>query len=205
MELTPSQLAKHWPNAGTALWNGVAAASAAVFAKYEIDTPLRVAHFMAQISHESAGGSRLVENLNYSAQRLMEVWPKRFPTLLVATPYERNAKALAIKVYGSRLGNRPGTDDGWTYRGHGLIQLTGLDAYVAIKQASGLDIVTSPEIASAPESCLEIAAALWAWKKINPYADDDDLRRVTLLINGGYVGMNARAAWLKTWKAEIGV
>src|SRR5438105_15847445 len=98
------------------LRDGVVAAAPAVFAKYGINTPLLIAHVMAQISHECGAGHDVIENMSYSAGRMMQVWPSRFPTMASAAPYANNPKALANKVYNGRMGNRTGTDDGFNFR-----------------------------------------------------------------------------------------
>jgi hypothetical protein len=105
-----------WPNGDAkipGLRDGIAASAPAVFAKYGIDSPKLVAHVMAQISHECGAGHEVVENLNYTAGRMMQVWPQRFPTMAAAAPYAGNPRALANKVYNGRMGNASGSDDGW--------------------------------------------------------------------------------------------
>lgn len=160
-------------------------------ARYQIDTPRRVAHWLAQLHHESAGFMRLVENLNYSAERLMVVWPGRFPTLSSAKPYARNARALANKVYGGRMGNdKP--DDGWRYRGRGWTMITGKDNYEAYGKLIGVDLVANPEMAGEPDTAARIAAAFWSSKGLNLLADKDELAVITKRINGGLTGLPDR-------------
>lgn len=136
-----------------------------------ITTPRRVRHWLAQLHHESAGLTILEENLSYSAERLTQVWPKRFPSLAAAAPFARNPRKLANKTYGGRLGNHL-PDDGWTYRGRGLIQLTGRANYAAASGWSGLNLVDAPDLAmtAAPN----IAAAFWAHHGLNEIVDADD-------------------------------
>lgn len=206
MNITFEQLQKLWPHAHVDLLHGIANASVAVFSKHKIDTPRRVAHFLAQCSHESNGGSVLTENLFYTTpERLMRVWPKRFPNPSSTRAYLRNPSMLARLVYGGRMGNRPGTDDGSRFIGRGIVQLTGRDAYERIGKVAGLDLVDQPELASANDTCLAIAGAFWASKPLNEAADADDVRQVTLLVNGGTNGLDDRVRWLKLWKAELGV
>ena len=100
---------------------------------------LRAEHFLAQVLHESGGLLRLVENLNYTAERLVEVWPSRFPTLEAAEPFAHNAHALANQVYGGRMGNTD-PEDGWRYLGRGLLQLTGRASYTKVGAALGIDL-----------------------------------------------------------------
>jgi putative chitinase len=179
-----------------------------------IVTPRRIRHFMAQVGHESLGFTRLVENLNYSAPRLVAVWPRRFPTVTAALPYAHNPERLAEKVYGGRLGNtHPG--DGWKYRGGGWIELTGLDNYRRGERWSGLPLVTQPELARAPGPAAVIAASFWQAEGLNEIVDADageplvvnlaqrlklneadDLREASEAVNGGTVGLEDRAAQL---------
>ncbi|MEQ1528255.1 MAG: hypothetical protein ABL925_02995 [Methylococcales bacterium] len=172
------------------------------------DSPLRVAHFMAQILHESGGLSIQFENLNYSAERLPKVWPSRFKPKGPLNPadYAHNPQRLANEVYGKRMGNT-GANDGYTYRGRGLIQLTGKDSY---KQATSIlrkAAPTAPDLVAAPDEvigskwCLAIAAAEWASKGCNALADQDDIRKITRAINGGLIGLAARMEWVKRTKA----
>jgi putative chitinase len=201
--LTPQLLAKLWPHAPEDLRAAVVAQSRQVFARYKINTPLRVAHFMAQISHESDGGVITQENLSYrTAQRIAEVWPKRF-TVETAAEYTNNARKLASKVYNGRMGNRAGTDDGFTYRGRGLLQITGRDSYRDIGAATGLDLEDDPDKAFQPQYALEVAAAEFAKLGCLSYCDKDDLRGVTLRVNGGYIGLDSRRVWLARWKQAM--
>lgn len=164
---------------------------------------LRVSHFMAQVLHESAALTRTTENLRYSAQRLIKVWPQRFLPRGPLDPdrYADDEARLANEVYGGRLGNdRPG--DGYLYRGRGLLQLTGKDSYA---QAAGVlqtgypsapDFVAYPDAVISARWCLGAAAAIWVAKECNEAADDDDIVLVTRRINGGTVGLTERRRWL---------
>jgi putative chitinase len=154
---------------------------------WEITTPRRIAHFLGQLAHESRGFTRLEEGLSYSAKRLMEVWPSRFPNLPVARQYANNPEALAEKVYGGRMGNaEPG--DGYRYRGRGLIQLTGRDNYAAFGELLGLDLIGSPGLASEPANAARIAGAFWGRRRLNTLADIDDVTGITVAINGAANG-----------------
>jgi putative chitinase len=196
--------ARRWPRAPHGLIDAIVAAAPVVLDRYKINTPRRLAHFMAQVSHECGGGTITEENLRYSAVRMTQVWPSRFRTISAAQPYAYNPKALATKVYNGRMGNRVGTDDGWIYRGRGLIQITGRDGYVQVGKVSGLDLVSNPAMANEPKSALEVAAAFWTWKKLNSVADTDSLTAVTRIVNGGTTGLADRQVWLNRWKAELG-
>lgn len=164
-------------------------------ARWGIDTPRRQALWLAQIGVESAALSTLEENLNYSAQRLTEVWPKRFPTLAAAAPFARNPQALAERTYGGRFGNRPeGSGDGWRYRGRGLKQLTFHDNYAAYKAASGRDVVTAPEQLTVPAIAADSAGWYWAKERCNELADAGNIAMLTRAINGGLNGFEQRKA-----------
>jgi putative chitinase len=171
--------------------SGLAPALSAACVAWNITPPRRLPHFLGQISHESSGFTRMVENLNYSAKRLTEVWPNRFPTLEAATPYARNPEALANKTYGGRMGNtEPG--DGWKYIGRGLIQLTGRANYKLYGELLGLPLEEDPNLAHWPEPAARIAAAFWSRNNLNALADKDDLTAITRKINGGTAGLADR-------------
>ncbi len=203
--LTRENFAKLWPHAHAELVDGIIRSQGEAFRLGEIGSNLRLVHFLAQASHECAGGTVLEENLNYSAKRLTEVWPKRFPTELVAAPYAHSPKALGIKSYGGRMGNQPGpSSDGYDFRGRGFIQLTGREAYVRVGKLCGLDLVAFPDLASKPSSALKVACGAWLMDKGNAPADLDNVQAVTLAINGGTNGLADRTEWLKRWKQELG-
>ena len=164
----------------------------------------RLQYFLAQLGHESNGLTHKEENLNYSATRLMEIWPNRFPTLAIAQKYDRDPEKLANFVYGGRMGNvDPG--DGYKYRGRGYIQLTGRETYREIGKVAGLDLESSPELAAKPENAIRIACAFWTWKKINPSCDVGDFTAVTKRINGGTNGLSDRLEWLSKVQAVVKV
>jgi putative chitinase len=175
---------------------------------YEIINPPRKQMFISQIALESGEFNHLEENMNYSAFRLVKVWPNRFPTVKSAEPYARNPEALANKVYSNRMGN--GTEqsgDGWRYHGRGLIQLTGKDNYKTIG-----GIINMPEIVEDPEMLLDrnvaclSAAAFWEMKGLNEIADKDDLAaymEVTKKINGGLTGLSERLEYWRRAKIHI--
>lgn len=196
-------LSRRWPRAPHGLIDAIVQTAPQALARHKIDTPLRLAHFMAQVSHECGGGTITEENLRYSAVRMTQVWPSRFRSVAAAQPYAYNPKALANKVYNGRMGNRPGSDDGWNYRGRGLIQITGRDGYAQVGRIAGIDLVASPEMANNPLFALDIAAAFWAWKRLNPIAETDNLVAVTKVVNGGTNGLADRKVWLARWKAEL--
>lgn len=145
--------------------------------------------FLGQVLHESAGLTHLAENLNYSAARLCEVWPHRFPTLEDAAPYANNPEALANYVYGGRMGNnKPG--DGWRYRGRTPIGLTGFDNYNFVGDLMGQDLIDLPELMEQPRYALEASIA-W-WENRIPDSMLGDPEKVTKRVNGGLIGLADR-------------
>ncbi len=193
-----------WPNGDQkipGLRAGIIATAPAVFAKYGITSPLVLAHVMAQISHECGAGLFVVENMSYTAQRMMQVWPSRFPSLASALPYAGNPRALANKVYNGRMGNRVGSDDGYNFRGRGGSQTTGREGYERVKRQTGLDVVNHPEILIDPKYFLECAVSDFINCGCMPYAKADDLVGVTRKLNGGQIGIADRRGWLARWKA----
>jgi putative chitinase len=180
-----------------------------IFDRYEISTtPLRVIHFMAQVLEESAGLTIQFENLNYSPQRLAKVWPSRFKPKGPLDPeaFAHNPQKLANQVYGGRMGNTD-PDDGYTFRGRGLLQLTGKESYRGATSAlraqtpAAPDFVTSPDEVISAQWCLAVAAAEWLSKGCNVLADQDSVRTVTRAINGGLIGLADRIEWTKRTRA----
>jgi len=208
VNVTPSQTLRLAPNARSSYREAIENGQAILDESEISATPLRVAHFMAQILHESGGLAIQFENLNYSAQRLPVVWPTRFKPRGPLDPaeYAHNPQKLANEVYGGRMGN-VGPNDGFTYRGRGLMQLTGKASY---KEATDIlrrhhpdapDFVASPDEVISPKWCLAVAAAEWVEKGCNGLADADDIRKITRAINGGLVGLADRTEWSRRTKA----
>ena len=169
---------------------------------YGVNTMPRWAAFIAQVAHESAQFTRLVENLSYSVRGLMTTWPKRFPTEAAAKPYARNPEKLANFVYANRLGNGPPEGgDGWKYRGRGLIQVTGKANYAAAGTALGLPLVAQPAMLERPSDAVRSAAWFWQTHHLNELADANSLdafEAITRRINGGFTGLAERVAlWHK--------
>jgi putative chitinase len=154
--------------------------------KYEINTPLRQAAFLSQCFHESGNLSKVEEGLNYSAQRLTEVWPKRFPTLAIAQQYAGNPSKLANKVYADRMGNGDeASGDGYRYIGAGLIQLTGKDNQFLYALQADRDVLTIGDYLRTPEGACDSAAWFWSLVGASAYADKEDFDGVCDLINLG--------------------
>ncbi len=170
-------------------------------AKFEINTPLRLAHFLAQCGHESGGFKLTKENLNYSAKGLNGIFKKYFPTLESALLYERKPEKIANKVYGGRMGNGDETTgDGSKYCGRGFIQLTGKDNYTAFGKSINEDIASNPEKVSSNYALL---SAAWFFNKngLHKMADggasDAVVTSITKRVNGGTIGLEDRIKHFK--------
>lgn len=200
--MTPAQLRQIMPKAPGA-WLDALCVTAP---KWGIDTPMREAHFVAQLAHESAQFTRLEENLNYSAKRLLEVWPSRFPFASEAARYANSPEKLANRVYANRLGNGvEASGDGWRYRGRGPIQITGRGNYKAAGDAVGIDLVATPEAVLRPVVGCDVAGWFWQSRKLNALADLDNIRHITMRINGGSHGLEDRRGWLSIAKTVLRV
>lgn len=163
------------------------------FTRFGIVSTRQQAAFLGQCMHESNHFKSLTEGLSYSAERLMKVWPKRFPTLESAQPYARNGKALANKVYANRMGNRDeASGDGGRFCGRGCIQLTGATSYYQAGKALGVDLWANPELVATPKYAMLTAGWFWATHKCNEVAEDGDWTKLTKIINGGTVGLDDR-------------
>ena len=163
------------------------------FQRYEINTPLRMAAFIGQCSHESGNFKVLHENLNYSAERLCKVWPSRFPSLEEAKPFHRNPDMIANKVYSGRMGNNE-AGDGALYIGRGCIQPTGKDSYTLAGDALGADFMHSPDLVAIPKYAALTAGWFWNKRGLNKEADARDYTAMTKKINGGLIGLDDRVA-----------
>jgi putative chitinase len=163
------------------------------FAKYDISTPQRQACFIGQCAHESGNFKTLEENLHYSATRLMAVWPSRFPSLDVADQYANNPEKIANKVYAGRMGNVEDSD-GFAFRGRGLVQLTGREAYANCGSGMGVDLINNPDMLFDPKYAALSAAWFWNKKGLNALADAQDYETMTKRINGGLIGLDDRKA-----------
>lgn len=201
--LTFDALCQRWPHANHSLVEGMVATAPLAFSKYGLTTPTEQADLLAQISEETGGGTALEENLNYSASRLCQVWPRQFPSLSAALPYAYSPRVLADRVYGGRGGNAPGTDDGWNFRGRGGIQITFRGNYSLIKTLTGLNVLNYPDILSDPRFFLECAAAWWKHAGLNKDADSGNFRAETLVLNGGYTNLALREQWRAIWRSEL--
>ena len=161
-------------------------------AKFNITTPLRLSHFLAQCGHESGGFKALVENLNYGSKGLLGTFPKYF-NLTTATQYERKPEMIASKVYGGRMGNGPeSTKDGYKFRGRGYIQLTGKDNYTAFDKFVDEDILGNPDLVATK---YPLMSAAWffdknkLWDVCDKGATTEVVTAVTKRVNGGVIGL----------------
>ena len=189
-------------------------------AEFEINTPERVAAFIAQTAHESGGYTMLVENLNYSDTTMAAVWPNRFAVLgadkkpikengknvpnAFAKALHRKPEAIANTVYSNRMGN--GTiesGDGWKHRGMGLKQLTGKDNHKRCGDSLGVDFVSEPSLLLEPKWAAMSAGWFWSTNKLEVFADNDDLEGQTKKINGGLIGIDDRKKRYKDCLASM--
>jgi putative chitinase len=178
-------------------------------AEFSISTPQRIAGFLSQCAHESGGFERLQDNLNYSADGMAGIWPRRFAVLGPdGKPVKKNGKnqpnkfALALHrkpemianvVYSNRMGNGPTeSGEGWKYRGRGLKQLTGKDNHRACSAGLGVDLVSNPDLLLEPVYAARSAAWFWSTNKCNAFADAEDIEGLTRKINGGLIGIDDR-------------
>jgi len=162
------------------------------FQRFNILTPLQQASFIGQCGHECGNFKILEENLNYKAEALMKLWPKRFDAAK-AQACARNPKLIANTVYSNRMGNRDeSSGDGFRFRGRGCIQLTGHANYYHAGQACGVDFVLEPELVATPRYAAMTAGWFWSTHKLNQYADTRDFTMMTKKINGGTIGLNDR-------------
>ena len=164
-----------------------------ILVEYEIDSPERVAAFLAQCAHESGGFKAIKENLNYKASSLRKVFPKYFPTDELAEQYAHNQEAIANRVYGNRMGNgNEHSGDGYAYCGRGLIQLTGHDNYKAFADSLSSSMEEIVEFLQTFEGCVQSACWFWETNDLNTLADSGDIKAMTKRINGGYIGLEDR-------------
>lgn len=169
--------------------------------KYGIDSPCRAAMWLAQLAEESGQFNRLTENLNYSAESLLKTWPKRF-TASDAASFAHDPPRIANRVYGGRMGNDT-ADDGWTYRGRGLAQLTGKDNYRTAGTALGLPLLEHPEMLESPSIAAEAAGWFWRSRGLSILADADRFDDVVKTWNGGFNGLDNRKIYWTNFKKAL--
>jgi putative chitinase len=160
---------------------------------YDINTPQRVAAFLAQCAHESGNFVFIKENLNYKAESLMRVWPRYFPDLATAKKYAHNQEMIANRAYANRMGNGPEeSGDGWKFCGRGLIQLTGRSNYQNFADSLEISIDEASEYLKTFEGCVQSACWFWEANNLNQWADKGDILTLTKRINGGTLGLEDR-------------
>ena len=184
-------------------------AVAAACQEFNINTPQRIAGFLSQCAHESGGFERLQENLNYSADGMAGIWPRRFAVMgpdnkpvkkdgknqpnKFALALHRKPEMIANVVYSGRMGHGPTeSGEGWLYRGRGLKQLTGKDNHRACSAGLGVDLVSNPDLLLEPVYAARSAAWFWSTNKCNVFADAGDIEGLTKRINGGLIGIDDR-------------
>ncbi len=206
-----------------ALVNGIIGSQNIVFRTYGVTQDIHIVHLMAQISHECGEGSEMTESLNYTPAVLLKQWPKHFlPAQAMAygrtADHPANQKMIGELAYGGRMGNAPApAEDGYNYRGRGLIQTTGKAGYAKLAELTHLDLLNSPQLINDPSHALECAVAEFvnykADEEMLTYCEHDDLLAVSALINVGHlvddeddvIGYQDRAAQLKLWKQRYGI
>lgn len=178
-----------------------------VMAKFKIDTPLRMAHFLAQCGHESGGFKFVNENLNYGSKALLTTFKKYFPSDEVAKAYERKPEHIANLVYANRMGNGDkASGEGWKFRGRGYIQLTGKDNYKAFDAVVAENIIDNPDLVATKYPLLS-AAWYWNSRNLNASADkgatDAVVTEITKKVNGGTIGLADRLKHFKEYHALL--
>ena len=194
------------PGANAAFVNS-SANLGAIMAEFGIATLHAQAELIAQTAHESGGFRSFQENLNYSAARLCQVWPKRFPSIAAAQPFANNPRALANSVYAGRMGNRPGSNDGYDYRGSNVLQHTGATEFDRVQRRTGLPVKSNPDLLRDP------ARADAGWRAACSYfvdrgalaaANAGNTAEVTRRVNGGSNGLADRILLKKRALAALG-
>jgi putative chitinase len=203
MELTLDQLKKLLPkNPYVDHWHH---ALEQLFPDYEINTAKRIAAFIAQCSHESAGFTALKENLNYKAETLTRLWPKLFPAgvAMAYASMPNKQEAIANRAYGGRMGNgAEASGEGWKFHGRGFIQLTGKENYTAFTKSIGEDCIANPDLVA---SKYALASAAWFFNKNGLHkmadggANDDTVTKITKRVNGGTIGLPDRIKHFKEY------
>ena len=194
MELTKEQLRQLLPkNPYIDQWHG---ALSQLLPEYEINTPQRIAAFIAQCAHESGNFMFLKENLNYRAPTLRKLFAKYFPTDALAEEYANKPnkqEAIANRIYANRMGNGDeASGDGFRFCGRGLIQLTGRENYSWFAASLGIPVEEAAEYLQTFEGAAQSACWFWETNNLNKWADTGDIKELTRRINGGYIGLEDR-------------
>lgn len=196
IELTADALRKIFPRAPQPVLDAFLAKQNVLEFAGVNHTRNRLAYAFAQLEHESSGFTRMREGTHYTPQRAALVFPKYFPTADIAAPYTQNPRLFFNKVYGGRMGNRPGTDDGWEHIGRGGPQITGRDGYHQVAVHSGVDFDSHPDWMERAEYQPDVTAGFIKWKKLNAKADLGDFLGYVKVWNGGTNGLKDRETLL---------
>lgn len=175
--------------------------------RFGIDTTLRVVHFLAQCWHESGALSAVEENMNYSAKRLLQVFPKYFD-VNTAQRYAHKPQMIANRVYANRMGNgNEASGDGWRFKGRGIIGTTGRANYKEYADSEFCvgDLMSHPEWLAQSPGAYKSAMFFWWKNNCNRWADADDVDGLTKRINGGYNGLQDRKRYLVLFKKAFNV
>ena len=168
--------------------------------KYEVNTPFRLAYFFAQIEHESSL-IPISENFNYSAKRLVVVFPKYFPNLEFAKKFEKQPQKIANLVYANRMDNgNEQSGDGWRYRGRGFLQNTGCFNYKKLTKDTGVDFYSNPDLLLTEANAMIAALSFWKENNLNYWSDKNNIIKSTRIINGGLNGLDKRRELLVKYK-----
>jgi putative chitinase len=191
MELTKQQLRELLPkNPYIDYWHN---ALSQLLPDYEINTPQRIAAFIAQCAHESGNFVFLTENLNYKAESLTKIFGKYFKDMATAKAYEKKPEKIDNRIYANRMGNGDeASGDGWRYRGRGLIQLTGKTNYTWFAASLEISAEEAAEYTQTFEGAAQSACWFWETNKLNKEADAGDIKTMTRKINGGFIGLDDR-------------
>ena len=196
---TQDQLARMLPN--NTYVSGWFSALNEVLPDYDVTSLNRVAAFISQCAHESNDFVELQEDLNYSAERLVEVWPRTFTTTAFAAAYSYQPEKLANLIYANRLGNGDeASGDGWKFRGCGLIQLTGRSNYQLFANSISSSIDDMPNYLLTFQGAVQGACWFWESHDLNSLADSEEISAITQKINGGEIGLEDRLAKYQAFK-----
>ena len=197
MQITLEQLTNFFEDTDDSVLTNFVDPINKVIEEFEINTTERISMFLAQVGHESGGLTKLHENLNYKAARLVQIFPKYFRDV-DPDDYGGKPEAIANRVYADRMGNgSEDSGDGYRFRGRGAVQLTGRSNYTACGKDLGIDLETNPDYLETPEGAIRSAAWFWDQHDLNEYADNGDVTMVTKRINGGTIGLEERAELYK--------
>ena len=189
MKIAPGTLMALFPSANPVAIDTIAR-GAGTFERYGINTPLRMAHFLAQIAHETGGLRVLEENGNYTnPDRLRAIFPRQFPTLSCALDYAGNAERILNRAYANIIGNGDEmSGDGFRFRGRGFIQITGRHNYTDYGKRLDVDLVENPDQAKVGDTALKIACLYWDRQQLNKYADIESFEAVRTVSRGVNLG-----------------